>query len=525
MRHVSPFQFAYGLPLLATLPLGGAAAAQVLRVPAQHTTIAAALAQATSGTTILVAAGTYKERLTWPAVDGIRLLSEEGPAKTTIDGESKGTVVTFGGKLGRTTLLDGFTVANGFLQTSSGRNYGGGIHINGASPTIRGSRITSNVLDGPYWNYGAGIYVAGSGANPLIASNVVDANEARNGSWNYGAGIYIGSGASAEIVGNQILKNKNHSPANASGNRGYGAGIHVDGSAVIACNFIVENLNQTSSWNYGAGIRVGSSSSTILVLNNTIARNVCTGGTWTYGAGFYTEASANVTLVGNLVAQNTVSSSSFVSGGGLARSSATGTGTVFLDYNDVWNNTGGDFVNLTKGKNSTSQDPKFVSGQDYHLTKTSPCVDASPAGHLPASVSIDVDGDPRRIDGNLDGGSQGGAVLDMGADEFTEVNMAWSGTPKLGSSITLNITSVSRGLFLVGVDLGTGAVFIDPWGYFLLGPGFLLLPGGVTPGAFPLVVPNDNGLVGLTSYWQGAVFPLPLGPRGQFTKMLSLTAY
>ena len=519
MKHV------VGLSLLTCLVLCGTTPAQMLRVPSQYKTIAAALGAARSGSTILVAAGTYKERLTWPGVDGVRLMSEEGAARTIIDGEQKGTVITLSGSLSRKTVLEGFTVANGLLRNSNNRNYGGGLHINRTSPTIRGNRITGNVLDGPNWNYGGGIYVTGSGANPLIASNVIDGNEARNGSWNYGAGIYVGSGATAEIVGNQVSKNKNHSPANTSGNRGHGAGIYAASSVIIVSNFVVGNVNQVTSWNYGGGIRIGSSSGTSLVLNNTIANNTCSGGSWAYGGGFHADASANVTVIGNIVAQNTVSNSSRPSGGGLYRSSATGSGTVILDHNDVWSNTGGDYVNLTKGKNSISVDPKFVSSGDYHLTKASPCVDAIPAAHLPASINTDVDGDPRRIDGDLDGGSKGGAVLDIGGDEFTEVAMTLTGTPKLGNIITLNITSVTRGTFMFAVDLSTGSLFLEPWGYFLLSPNFIVLPGGVTPGAIRFGVPNDNQIVGLTSYWQGIVFPLPLGPRGQFTNRLSLTTY
>ena len=45
--------------------------AAILRVPSQYPTISAALAVAQPGDTILVAPGTYRERLFWPAVDGI----------------------------------------------------------------------------------------------------------------------------------------------------------------------------------------------------------------------------------------------------------------------------------------------------------------------------------------------------------------------------------------------------------------------------------------------------------------------
>ena len=60
MRAMCP----HHLSVLATLVVAANASAQVLRVPTQHPTIGAALAAAPTGTTILVAAGTYNENLT-----------------------------------------------------------------------------------------------------------------------------------------------------------------------------------------------------------------------------------------------------------------------------------------------------------------------------------------------------------------------------------------------------------------------------------------------------------------------------
>jgi len=511
------------------LSLTSLAAAQVLRVPAQHKTIAAALAAANKGTTILVAAGTYKENLTWPSVDGIRLISESGAAQTTIDGGKNGRVITMSGKLTGATVIEGFTIAGGRLTGS--RNDGAGILIGsssgGCSPTIDGNRITGNESDGTSWNYGGGIHVQGTGSNPVIAGNTIDKNQLKNGSWNYGAGIYIRRGARPLVIGNTITANQTLSPSNSTGNRGYGAGVYVGDTAspVIASNLIAGNGNQTTSWNYGAGVAVAISSGTTVIANNTIVQNTCKGGSWTYGGGIYLYPSGgSVVITGNIVALNSCGSSNFVQGGGVYANSQTG---VTLDWNDVWNNTGGtgNYQGISAGTNDISKDPMFQSATDYHLTKSSPCLDAMPATSLPASVDVDVDGDPRRIDGNLDGLSGNGARLDIGADELTDASLTASGPAKLGTKIDFVIGGPQPSFYASLLDLGTGNLVVEPFGNFLLSLSFVPVGGGVAPGKMPWVIPNIATLVGVTTYHQAVVLPSTKPGRGQLTDRMSLTMH
>ncbi len=101
------------------LALASSLPAQILRVPSQHATIKAALGAAKSGDTILVAAGVYKESLTWPARDGIRLHAEEGPLKTTIDANQSGRVLMINSSaITRKTVISGFTITGGLLKTT-----------------------------------------------------------------------------------------------------------------------------------------------------------------------------------------------------------------------------------------------------------------------------------------------------------------------------------------------------------------------------------------------------------------------
>ncbi|MHC4077945.1 MAG: right-handed parallel beta-helix repeat-containing protein [Planctomycetota bacterium] len=526
---MNPLVTAVALVLIAQTTTQSLTAQAILRVPSQHKTIAAALAAAKSGDTILVAPGTYKERLTWPSVDRIRLVAEEGPLKTTIDGEKKGTVIRFvGPSITRKTVVEGFSIINGDQAVPSYRLEGGGVHIKGGSPTIRNNTIRDNLLKANGWALGAGIFVDGSGADPLIAGNLIILNLVTGGIWNYGGGIYIGMSSKADIVANTITRNYCQSPSTGFN---FGGGIYAAGAARIVSNIIVDNHCRNAS-DWGGGVHVAAGLGTVLVLNNTIASNRC----WfqgsqskgvALGGGLYADFNSNITVVGNIVVKNRCTSG----GGGLHRNWPSPAGKQLLDYNNVWGNTSGfpwagDYVGFTKGTNSISKDPKFVSATDYHLTKASPCVDAIPAGHLPTTLAaMDVDGGPRRIDGNLDGLKGNGARLDIGADEFTEVGLTLTGVPQIGKSVKLSISSQNRGLFTFGVDLQTGNLLLEPAGNFLLSARFFPVSNGTTPAGLSFVVPKDNRLAGLTCYHQALVWPSAPAGTGQFTNLLVLTIY
>jgi hypothetical protein len=71
------------------------------------------------------------------------------------------------------------------------------------------------------------------------------------------------------------------------------------------------------------------------------------------------------------------------------------------------------------GTGNISSDPKFVDliNDDYHLSSSSPCIDAGdPYGTY--TGELDIDGDSRVIDGDGDQID----VVDMGADEYCRVH-------------------------------------------------------------------------------------------------------
>ena len=140
----------------------GLCAAAVIRVPSEQPTIQAGLTAAGSGDTVLVAADTYAERLTWPALDGIVLLSEQGADSTVIDAGRAGRVITMNAiSYSSATVVQGFTVTNG-LQSASGA----GIYCLG-SPVFLNNRIVDNLANYPT---GGGVYADGA---PTFAFNLI----------------------------------------------------------------------------------------------------------------------------------------------------------------------------------------------------------------------------------------------------------------------------------------------------------------------------------------------------------------
>lgn len=368
--------------------------ATIINVPGQYPTIQQGLNAAQNGDTVLVAAGTYPENIVWPNTDGIHLMSASGAAATVVDGNAASRVINFpNSSFSQSTVITGFTIQNGSAERGAGLYvygspyiignviehnvaqgtstwvYGGGMYLDGnGAPRIEANTFRGNSCQGEYWNHGGGLYID-DGVSPLIIGNVFEYDSTVGGYWNYGAGIYCDQNSSPDIRHNVI-----HDCVATDGDRGYGVAIHAYGDcpAYILSNLIYGNTAQSGTWNYGAGLQINNMA---IVYNNTIVNNRCIGGNSNRGGGIHVYDST-CTIANNIVVNN-----SAVQGGGIAGSSSA---HATLINNDVWNNTGGNYYNITPGTNDISVDPLLVTGPmgDYYLSQTaagqaqtSPCVD------------------------------------------------------------------------------------------------------------------------------------------------------
>ena len=138
-----------------------------------------------TGWTVIVVDALYKgagnKELDF-AGKAVFLKSLGGAATCVIDCEGSGRGIYFHTGETSDAIVQGFTIRNG------SDSYGGGIRINGASPTIRDCVITGCTST----NYGGGgIYCNGS-ASPTITDCAFTSNTA-SGTYSYGGGLVCSS--------------------------------------------------------------------------------------------------------------------------------------------------------------------------------------------------------------------------------------------------------------------------------------------------------------------------------------------
>ena len=139
-------------------------------------------------------------------------------------------------------------------------------------------------------------------------------------------------------------------------------------------------------------------------------------------------------------------------------------------------------------------DPLFAdpAADDYHLSPGSPLIDAGDPAFPPGG--IDADGDPRRLDGALDGAAR----LDVGYDEFNHVALSSPGAALLGGSLVLDLAAPAGWAYLQAFALLPGDTDFGPLGSLLLEPSaFAVLAAGTAPGSDTIPIPAVPGLAGL----------------------------
>ena len=240
-----------------------------LSVPSEYSTIQAAIDASINGDTILVADGVY----TWTGNRDIDFLgkaitvkSENGPENCIIDcdgssGDNHRGFYFHSGEV-QNSVLEGFTITDGYIVTMC--MGGGGILINGASPTIKDCIIINNhaelEMGSLCYCHGGGICVGGTG-NPLITDCVISYNSVDD--WGVGGGIYC---QSPQITLNNCLITNN----TATGPYGdeFGGGICSIYSLIIN-NCTIAN-NTVAMGGCGGGIYYDTSTSDTRTITNSI---------------------------------------------------------------------------------------------------------------------------------------------------------------------------------------------------------------------------------------------------------------
>ena len=417
--------------------------------------------------TVQVAEGTYYENITLK--DKVQILGA-GSDVATIDGGGNSSVVTALNVLPG-TVLDGFTVTNGTgTSIGVGSTAGGGIYIDGGSPTISNNVIAGNNVT----SAGGGIYAISS--SPTIDQNIITNN---NGGHN-GGGIRTHN-SSLILTGNTIINNAAwqggaiefdaessmftvdaNTIRDNQANGDFGGGILLwGGSGVVTNNIISGN----ESYTVGGGIFVTSLSLPSNITNNIITGNTADDG----GGGIYAQAwdSGMVTLTNNTISNNfsnnyggglhafawhsdsivtiinnTITGNITNSDGGGIHARAWDFGMVTLTNDIIWGNTAPtgqdiyideptsqtiinycDFADIYPeagwgdGIGNISANPMFVDPRngDYHLQAGSSCIDAGINEGAPDS---DFEGDHRPYDVPDVDNNGDLPEFDIGADEY-----------------------------------------------------------------------------------------------------------
>ena len=352
--------------------------AGTLNVPADYSTIQAAIDASVNGDIILVQPGTYVENLNFGGKN-ILLKSSGATEATVLDGSGVLSVITFNSGEDTTAVIDGFTIKNG------GGNTGGGVLIINSSPTIQNSIITENTSA-----VGGGFYI-GTGS-PIIRDNVISANTATFTDQN-ASGIYITSGGSPRIINNIIENNISHGigggiEAYVAGDvvirnnviRFNTGGVHANGITIwtwISGSVIIENNLIVSNATNALMIVSADVALTFSIINNTISDNG--------GNGIQLHDTYNqITIKNNILENNT----------GYGINLTSGINFPISDYNLVYDNQLGNYNNILTGTNDVNENPYFINKGtgDYHLKDWS---NAIGVGTVTGAPSIDIESNPR----------------------------------------------------------------------------------------------------------------------------------
>ena len=346
-------------------------------------TISHAVARATSGSTVIVKPGTYREMVL--VTTKITLVSQSSqPSSTTVDatGKPAGIVVIGSGATG--TVIQGFTVENANNE---------GIYVQDSSNVI----VENNVVNHNVLNVTKGlgeikgIQLTGTSDSTVAGNTVIDNlyggigitdDGPINPSWNStavpGAGIPAGSanpGNGNTISGNTVARNRpNHCAIVVSA---YNPGEGVANN-IVSNNLVVDNQN---------GIIVAADTPNTSATNNTvISNNILNNGEG--GVIIHSNAPGDV-VTGNAIINNVFTANGFAPN--LVGIVMGGEGPVAVQSSTITGNT---FQNEVTGIQIVNAKQTFVGGNVMGATVTLPINGTVTTINIPSATPATSTGIP-----------------------------------------------------------------------------------------------------------------------------------
>jgi hypothetical protein len=337
--------------------------ADTLDVPLQFSSIQIALDSSDSNDVIFVQPGIYYENLIWPSISGIHLLSAGDTSNTFIDGGNFGRVITmndYSGLIDTSTIINGFTIQNGFVPDSLNFR-GAGLYIYNCSPKLVNLRIRNNKSQS-WTSYGVGVYICKS--NSILEEVTISHCEVVNSNRVYGVGLYCDSSHIAinKLTISDLILNSEIGC--------YGAGIYARNSYINLSSFFFENNHLNIKYCNGGAInanfdtiilhdfQISNNSFNSLyyhgsilgggihldktigeITNGSIINNYSNAsGTYGYcnGGGIYIDDFSDITVTNVMIKENTLDSYNNSYGGGAYIS---GSSVVNIDSSSFSNNT------------------------------------------------------------------------------------------------------------------------------------------------------------------------------------------
>jgi PKD repeat protein len=341
----------------------------------------------------------------------------------------------------------GGVLSNCTVSGDEALDYGGAVYLD-----VGGSILDCVVSNNSADLYGGGvrIYLAGEMRDCLVVSNYVGS---------VGGGVHIQIGGT---VDNCTFNN------NTAYSGGGGAGLTVGG--ILSNCTLTANTATGALWTSGGGVFIsgggqlvectltgnssGHGGGVFLVDDGSLARCRLTDNTADQGGGAYLDSGgllADCLLAGNLATFGGGASLTHfgeLTGCTLTGNSAdSGGGVGFLAFGTlenciVWGNTGSNGANihnsgtvlyccalggLTHGLNGCiTNDPQFISSNDYHLAASSPCIDAGSNSFV--ATSIDLDELTRIVNGTVDMGAYEYQWPDTDGDGLSDRHEYFAGT-------------------------------------------------------------------------------------------------